>query len=148
MSYNPCIDIKTKSGNCILSCDFSGRGRAGDLESMLFKLIDELVNRGLASYTEDTVDRFYPAVLKVHKVNVSVKNIIIPIVEEITTGDSGLHTARHHYERTANDDNLTKEHERWKASIENTKQRIASGLDALKTFPEDEGIIIEAWGML
>ena len=144
MSYNPCIDIDTESGENILRYDFSDFS----LERKLFDMISDLVNQGLASYTEKTVDLYYPAVVNVHKATDSVKKMLLPIVEEIATIDSGLYMSRSHYERTANDENLKKEHERWKATIENAERRIATGLEALKSFPDDERFIITAWGTL
>ena len=150
MSYSPMIGIETETGESILSCDFSSGGYPS-LEGKLFDMISDLVRQGLASYSEDTKDR-YPATVIVHKATDAVKKIMLPVVEEIVARGLHLRNARYHYEltakRIANNADLKPEYEEWKMKVENGERYNVACLEALRSFPSDEGFIITAWGTL
>jgi len=130
MSYNPMIKIETETGEWILSHNFSS---GGYLEDKMFEVTSSLCRQGLASPTNESSGG-YPTVVKVHKATDSVKEIMLPVIEEIL---SPKHTLFHVW-RTL------KERE----ALEKYKHKMNVQLEALKSFPDDEGFIITAWGTL
>jgi|GEM_PF-2706814 len=148
MSYNPMIKIETETGEWILSHDFSS---GGYLENKMFEMTASLCRQGLASPTDESKGG-YPTVVKVHKATDSVKKIMLPVVEEIVARGLHLRNARYHYEltakRIANNADLKPEYEEWKMKVENGERYNVECLEALRTFPSDEGFIITAWGTL
>jgi len=147
MSYNPMIKIETENGEDVLSCDFSSGGYPISLENKMFEMTSSLCRKDLASPTKESIGG-YPTVVKVHKANDLVKKIMLPVVEEIFDCDLPLRNARYHYKRTANNEDLKPEHEEWKMKVENGERYNVACLEALRSFPSDEGFIITAWGTL
>ena len=154
MSYNPCIGIENEKGESILSCDYSSGGYPS-LEGRVLEMMNEFARQGLAYFTDETKS-YYPAVMKVHKANEAVMNVLLPLAEEIAasaaTRYGNFYWTQYEYNRTANNKELKQEHEEWKVKHENNKKevaiKIAKYMEDLKSHPAHEGFTITAWGTL
>lgn len=143
MSYDPLIEIKTKNDELILHCEFS----SGD-EYELLDALENFVREGLAIYSKGTRGDCYPAVLSVLKESERVKSVLIPIIEKLFTKDKATETARFHYKRTADKEDLRQEHVELEEKLKILEKKKIEELEALKSFSDEEGFIIEAWGTL
>ena len=145
MSYSPLFNIKTKDDVTILHCEYATHSFK---EHELLDVLDNMVQQGMAVYIKGSKLECYPAVLCVPKATESVKEVLIPIVEGLIEHDNAMNVAHFQLKWTADKENLSQEHEEWRERIDAMEKRIAAGVEALKSFPDDEGFIIEAWGTL